>query len=89
MPPGMSVISHYNTPTCDVRSGTFSEPFVMANHTHTWWYNMSPLRSIIFQFQSNVVQCLMFGFNLLIHAFHLNLGTSLHMPFPCSPPQNT
>ena len=32
-----------DTPTCDVRSGTFSKRLVMANHTHSWWYNMSPL----------------------------------------------
>ena len=32
------------TPTCDVRSSTFPKRLVTANHTHTWWYNMSPLR---------------------------------------------
>ena len=29
-----------DTPTCDVRSGTFSKRLVRA---HTWWYDMSPL----------------------------------------------
>ena len=34
-----------DTPTFwhHVRSGTFSKRLVMANHTHTWWQNMSPL----------------------------------------------
>ena len=32
-------------PPCDVRRGRFSKQLVMAKHTHTCWYNMSPLRS--------------------------------------------
>ena len=30
-------------PTCDVIRGRSSKRLVRANHTHTWWYNMSPL----------------------------------------------
>ena len=33
-----------DTPTGDVRSGTFFKTMlVMANHAHTWWHHMSPL----------------------------------------------
>ena len=32
-----------DTPTCDVRRGVISIRLVTANHTHTWWYNKSPL----------------------------------------------
>ena len=38
-----------DTPTCDVRRGTFSKWLVMANHAHTWWYNISLLRQQINQ----------------------------------------
>ena len=34
-------------PTSDVRSGMFSKRPVMANHTHTWWYNMSPINRVM------------------------------------------
>ena len=34
-----------DTHTCDVVSGTFSKRLVEANHTHTWWCDMSPLMS--------------------------------------------
>ena len=38
-----------DAPTCDVRrfSPRFSKLLVTVNHTHTWWYNMSPLRGSI------------------------------------------
>ena len=35
-------------PTSDVRRGRFSKRRVTANHSHTWWHNMSPLK--YFQF---------------------------------------
>ena len=40
--------SYVDTPTCDVRSGTFWKRLWMANHTHTWWCNMSPLKALRF-----------------------------------------
>ena len=37
-------------PTCDVslshRAGQILKPLVMANPTHTWWYNKSPLKNL-------------------------------------------
>ena len=41
----LSVIE-VDTPTCDVRRGWFSKRLVTANHTHTWWYDTSPLKGV-------------------------------------------
>ena len=30
--------------SCEVRRGRYSKRLVTANHTHTWWYNMSNLK---------------------------------------------
>ena len=35
-----------DTPTCDVRSCTFSKRLVTANHIHTWWPDASPLMEL-------------------------------------------
>ena len=34
-----------DTPTWDFKRGRLTKRLVMANLTHTWWYNMSPLTS--------------------------------------------
>ena len=39
---------YVDAPTRDVRRGRFSKRLVAANHTHTWWNNMSPLISSFF-----------------------------------------
>jgi len=41
-----NTVDSVDTPTCDVkwgRSNRFLKWLGMANHAHTWWYNMSPL----------------------------------------------
>ena len=35
--------AHYCHPEMQLKGDTFSKRLVMVNHTHTWWYNMSPL----------------------------------------------
>jgi hypothetical protein len=42
MPPGLSVISHHK-PFRKSASSNITSRLVTANHTHTWWYDLSPL----------------------------------------------
>ena len=57
----MSVIRRYKllgkSASSDITSGRvqldrFSKRLVMANHIHTWWYNLGPLSIIIYYMES-------------------------------------
>ena len=52
----------YYTTRCDVRRGSLSKLLEVANHTHTWWYNMAPL-------SSPLTQRLIDGSQSTIHCF--------------------